>query len=371
MKKIQYVDYDNCITNLTSSIQKYYGLKPNFKTNTLIDQKLQEKEYQNVIIFVFDALGDTIIKKNTSTNHYLQKHQIGTMHSTFPPTTANCTTAFITGENPITTGWLGWSSYYKDLNMAVDNYPNCDALTKEKIIGDNIANRKIPTKELGKIIEEATNKEVKYYSFWPPFKENGCRSLRDFARKIIKLCNQEGKKYIYAYWDEPDKSMHQEGTSTNHIKKIINDIGKILKHIEKKTKNTIGIVSADHGQVDVVPIALYTYYDILNCLYAPFTCDSRTAFFFVKDNKKEEFVSLFNQYFSDFYDLYTKDEIINNHIFGYGLENPLFKDLIGDYVAIAKDKYYFVQSPDGHNFKGHHAGGLVDEYTIPIIVFNN
>lgn len=371
MKEIKYVDYNNCITNLTSSIQKYYGLEPYYQTNALIDQKLANKKYQNIILFVFDALGEAIIKKNTTSEHFLQKHHIGTMHSTFPPTTANCTTSYITGLNPITTGWLGWSTYYKDLERAIDNFPNCDSYSKEKIPGANIAEQKLPTVDIGTLIEEKTNHEVKYYSFWPSFKENGCHSLKDLTHRIVKLCNQEGQKYIYVYWDEPDLTMHKEGTTSKHAKKIINQIGKILRDIERKTKNTFGIVSADHGQVDVTPIAFYTYYDILKTLRAPFSCDSRTAFFFVKEDQKQEFVELFNKNFASYYDLYSKDEVINNHLFGYGEENKLFKDIIGDYVAVAKDRYYFMQTPSSHNFKGHHAGGLEDEYLLPIIVIEN
>lgn len=371
MSDFKYVDYNNCITNLTSSIQKHYGLTPNYKTNELIDNLLSEKDYDNVIIFVFDGMGNTIINKNTTKNHYLQKHKIGKMYATFPPTTANCTTAYITGLNPITSGWLGWATYYKDLDLVVDNFPNCLTTTKEKIEGENIAERKLPTKPLGQIIEEETKGEIKFYSVWPSFKEGGCVSLKQFAHRITKICKQEGKKFIYAYWEQPDYTMHRTGTKNDSIKKILNEIGKVLHGIERKTKNTIGFVSADHGQVDVVPIAFYTYYDVLDCLHAPFSCDARTPFFFVKDGRKEDFKRLFNKYFSDYFDLFTKEEVIEEHLFGYGKENSLYRDIIGDFVAIAKDKYYFMLTPESHNFKGHHAGSLKDEVEIPIIVFKN
>jgi hypothetical protein len=181
----------------------------------------------------------------------------------------------------------------------------------------------------------------------------------------------EGKKYIYAYWDDPDKTMHMEGTNTDHIKKILNSIGKMLRNIERKTKNTIGIISADHSQIDVAPIALYTYYDVLDCLYAPFSCDGRCAFFFVKDECYERFKELFNKYFKDYYDLYTKKEVLDNNLFGIGDKHLLIDDIVGDYVAIAKDKYYFMLSAQSHIFKGHHAGGLKEEMEIPLIIIKN
>ena len=114
------INYDNCITNLTSSLQKHFGIKVNYKTNPIIDDLLKEKDYQNIIVFVFDAMGESIIEKNTTSNHFLQTHKVSSMYSTFPPTTANATTSYMSGLNPITTGWLGWSTYHKDLNMVVE-----------------------------------------------------------------------------------------------------------------------------------------------------------------------------------------------------------------------------------------------------------
>ena len=71
MSVFDFIDYDNCITNLTSSIQKHFGLKPNYKTNQIIDKLLSEKEYENVIVFVYDGMGNSIIDKNTTSNHFL------------------------------------------------------------------------------------------------------------------------------------------------------------------------------------------------------------------------------------------------------------------------------------------------------------
>ena len=281
MSVFKIINYDNCITNLTSSIQKHFGIKPNYQTNPIIDKELSEKDYENVIVFVFDAMGNSIIDKNTTKNHFLQSHKVSSMYSTFPPTTANATTSYLSGLNPIETGWLGWSTYYKDLDLVIDNFPNVNSLTKEKIEGENVANTKLAYTPLGEIINK-TNPDVSYHTVFPSFVENGCKSLKEFEHRICKICNTPGKKYIYAYWDEPDAFMHKAGTKNDHVKKILNSIGKCLKNIERKTKNTIGIVSADHSQVDVSPIALYTYYDILNCLSAPFSCDSICAFFFVK-----------------------------------------------------------------------------------------
>ena len=371
MKVLKSINYDNCITNLTSSIQKHYGIKPNYKTNPLIDELLSEKDYDNIIIFVFDAMGNHIIDSNTTPNHFLQKRRVSSMYSTFPPTTANCTTAYITGLNPISTGWFGWSTFYEDLNLTIDNFKNQNSMTKEVVLGENVAYNRMPVKHLGHQIEKHTNNEVTYHVVMPSFAPNGCKSLKEFEHRICKICNQPGKKYIYAYWDQPDATMHWEGTNSANVRKRLNDIGKVIHHIERKTKNTIGIISSDHGMNDVTPIALYTYYDVMNCLKGPVSCDARCSFFFVKENMKETFVKLFNEYFSEYYELYSKKEILENHIFGNDKTHTDFTNLVGDYIAIAKDKYYFLLSPNSHLFSGHHAGMCKNEVDIPIIIIKN
>lgn len=367
---MKHIDYNNCITNLTSSIQKYFNVTPNYKTNELIDKYLQEKDYENVIVFVFDAMGNNVIDLNTTENSFLQKRRVGSMTSTFPPTTANCTTAYISGLNPIETGWLGWSTYYKDLDLVVDNFKNQNSITKETIEGDNIAYNKLPFKHMGMQIQEE-NKDVTYHVVMPSFAKGGCKSLKEFEHRICKICNQKGKKYIYAYWDQPDACMHHNGIKNDLVKKHLNQISKVLHNIERKTKNTIGIVSADHGMVDVTPIAIYTYYDILACLKAPISCDARCCFFFVKEDKKEEFINLFNQNFSEYYDIYSKEEILENHIFGNGKKYSQLDNILGDYIAIAKSNYYFLLSLNSHLFLAHHAGGLKEEADIPIIIIKN
>ena len=370
MADFSIIDYDNCITNLTSSIQKYYGLEPNYKTLEALDKVMENKDYDNVVIILFDGLGNNIIDLNAKDNNILKTNRIYRYKSTYPPTTANCTTAYLSGLNPVSTGWLGWSTYYRDLDIGVDNFHNLNTLTKEVILGDNIASYKIPYTPLGKKIEEFSNGAIKYNTIFPWNLKNR-NSLRQFRKKIIKICNSDNKNYMYAYHEGPDNIMHHEGINSPNVKRKLKQISRSLKIIQKKTKNSLFIVCADHGHIDVNTIALYTYYDVMDCLCAPFTCDARTPFFFVKDDKKDVFPVLFKKYFGDYFDLYTKDEIIEKKIFGPGKEAPIYRDIIGDFVAIAKSNYYYLLSTRSRIFKGHHAGLSFDEMSIPLIILEN
>jgi len=72
MANFELIDYDKCITNLTSSIEKYFHLNPSYKTLKEADEALSKKDYKNVIIMVFDGMGSAIIDKNPIKDSYLK-----------------------------------------------------------------------------------------------------------------------------------------------------------------------------------------------------------------------------------------------------------------------------------------------------------
>ncbi|MGN1311379.1 MAG: hypothetical protein ACI4U4_00020 [Bacilli bacterium] len=55
-------------------------------------------------------------------------------------------------------------------------------------------------------------------------------------------------------------------------------------------------------------------------------------------------------------------------MFGDGIENKYFIDLLGDYFALAVSNRYFKYTKAGEYFKSAHAGFTVDEMKIPLII---
>ena len=84
------------------------------------------------------------------------------------------------------------------------------------------------------------------------------------------------------------------------------------------------------------------------------------------DIKKEIFVKLFHQYFGEYFDLYTKEDVIKSKLFGDGEENEIVKDALGDYLAIAKSNKALIYK-GSILLKSQHAGYIEDEILIPLI----
>ena len=184
--------------------------------------------------------------------------------------------------------------------------------------------------------------------------------------KIELLCSKEGKKYIYAYSEEPDHTMHRMGCDSITVKNIINDLNKRIEKLSSKLSDTVIFVVADHGHHNIENILIENYPDIEECLLRDTSLEPRAVNFFIKPEKKNDFVNLFSKYFSSDFDLYSMEDVINSRLFGDGKENEIFRDTLGDYLAIAKTDKALLYNY-GKKFKSHHAGYTDDEIFVPLI----
>ena len=87
----------------------------------------------------------------------------------------------------------------------------------------------------------------------------------------------------------------------------------------------------------------------------------------LKFKPEKKFVELFNQYFKEDFDLYTRLDVIDSKLFGDGDANSIFSSALGDFLAIAKtNKTINYHKKDVK--KSHHAGYTDDEIYVPLIV---
>ena len=99
--------------NVSCSILKHYGYPTKYDTILLCD-RLLAKNYRNIVLILIDGLGESIIERYHDVTANLRRDHVDTISSVFPPTTAAATTAVLTGEPPVVTGWLGWSTISKE-----------------------------------------------------------------------------------------------------------------------------------------------------------------------------------------------------------------------------------------------------------------
>ncbi len=362
MKKI---DYDNSLVALASSVLKYFGADSKHTTLKEMDDLL-EKGYENVVVMLFDGMGTAILDKHKDASPFLRAHLTRTISSVFPPTTTAATTSIQSGLAPYEHGWLGWSLWFKEVGKTINLFPNSEFVTDIPFEEFNVAKSIIPYKSIEDKINEAGVAKAYFISRHATIKVD---SLQEITDNVQKLCAQKGKKYIYTYWSQPDHDMHDFGTTDECISAQIKQINDCVETLCDKLENTLVVVVADHGLVDIEWKTLLDYPDVWECLERVPSIESRALTFFVKEEYKYVFKDRFLSHFSDKYILLSHDEVVSEGLFGSGDECEKFGDFLGDYLAIATSNLCLDVRPiQEYAFKAMHAGLCDDELNVPFIV---
>lgn len=363
------VDYSNCIVNLSNSLLNHFGVTPFHNSISKVDKLLNGKK--KVIVFLFDGMGKAILEKHLDKDSYFRSHVIHTMSATLPPTTVASTNAFLSARFPSETGWFGWVQYFKDLDRNVKVFRNTDKDTGEYLGDENIMNKVASYDNIITLINKKYKKNIaKQYMGYSVGKTPNVRFLNRFVKSAFDHAQSKEETFTYAYWTDPDGKLHENGTTSKVVTSNIKRIQKIIRSYASRNKDVAILVIADHGQVDVTYLHMCDHPDFYNTLKRTPSFEARCLNFYVKDNKAKEFEELFNKYYGKYFELHSRKEVLENHLFGEGEMSPLASAFLGDYIAIAIDKYSLNRFIDDEPLKGHHAGGTPDEFLIDIIGLN-
>lgn len=362
--KIRYPDYSNSILNLACSILKYYDAEYTHATLSCMDKRLANG-YKNVIVMVFDGMGIEILEKNLPSKSYFRKHLVGEITSVFPPTTTAATTTLESGLSPMEHGWLGWSLYFEEIKDNINIFINTNDQGSQ-VTDYHVANRYIPYKNILDKINETG--KAKSYSI-SPFGTVHVDNLNELCDEVKRISNNEDNNYMYVYWPEPDTSMHITGCYSEKSKSTLKEINAKIEEMCKDLKDTLLIITADHGHMDGRPKLILDYPELLSTLkYLP-SIEPRALSFFIKEGMEEQFVKEFKKNFEGDFLLFSKREIIERKIFGEGVAHLKFEDFIGDYIAIAiSDVSIFNNKQEYDRFIGVHAGLTEAEMRVPLIM---
>lgn len=362
--------YKNSLLALATSILKHYGAKVSHESLDEMDELLKN-EYKNVVVMLFDGMGENILKLHLDENGFLRSHRRSTISSVFPPTTTAATTTIESGLAPIEHAWLGWALHFDEIDKSVCIFPNTE-WRKNCIAQEyHVANRFIPYKTIFERIEEETNGEIKAYKV-SKFSSYATKGLDEIADIVRRLCKEDGRKYIYTYFEQPDYDMHDLGIDHPAIKEHLIKIENVVKDLANELEDTLIIITADHGHINTKWEFIGEYDDIKSCLRWLPTMEARAMSFHINEGMHEQFVCAFNKHFGKYYDLITHEEAINSGLFGDGDKNDHIEGFVGDYLAVAKaDVSLEVSTRCDDLFKAAHAGATKEEYEIPFIVIDN
>ena len=372
-QKIFKPDYSHGLVNLSNSLAVHFGLPAGHSTLPELDRALNEHDYKNVVLLVMDGMGSDMLRQNLPENSFLRSHLTADISSVYPPTTAAATTSIYSGLTPKEHGWAGWQCYFKEYDKNIELFRDVE-LYSQQPAGTHVGKDFLDYKKLFERINEAG----KYAAYgvaacWGDFTIS---SFEDVCDKIAELSESPHKKFIMAYWKHPDGVMHKTGCYSAQTKETIKDLDSKIAGLAAKFENTLLVITADHGLIDIEKnVNLNEIKELDDCLRLLPGIEPRTVAFYIKPEKKADFEQIFKQYFGTEYILLTADEYIRQGYMGEGDEHPKLREFLGDYIAIAIGTTILqYQTPDGLEppaFAAHHAGLTEKEMQVPLIIFAN
>ncbi len=384
-------DYNNCLVNLSNSILKEFGAETTAKTLPLADRYLKS-EHRNTVILLLDAMGTSILEKHLDRDGFFRSHAVGSFDSVYPPTTVAATTSMLSGLYPNEHGWLGWDIYYPQIGKNVTVYRNTEQLREKegavptgayadgspRWMEDSLENA-VPAADYNvgfqynpyrNIIEMILDSGVEAHAvtpFVPPYPQ----SMEAILSQVETLCSKPGKKFIYAYWNEPDSTMHRTGTGSGETHTVITSLEQAVENTVSRLEDTLFMIIADHGHMDSRNCCLLDYPEVMKCLVRLPSLEPRTLNFFVRDEYRTAFPEIFRKSFGDDFLLLTRDEVLSGRLFGPGKDRDNLENMIGDYMALAvSDRSIFNTHIEAQEMPGGHAGLTKAEIRIPLIVID-
>ena len=356
-------DYGNSGLNLISSIAGHLGVPPVHPTLPRADELLQGKRYQNIVVMLFDGMGVDLLRHALPEGGFLMDHLDRPLSAVYPSTTTNATSCIECGLSPREHGWIGWTLFFPQLGQPVDIFPN---QTDGRPAADyHVADRFIPRPLIFPRITAAGQAEACCVS---PFGNPKVDRLDEWLSTILSLCRDEKRRYVYAYWPEPDHTMHELGCYDPAVLRFVQRMDREIEALCRKLPDdTLVLLTADHGLIDGEFHYLEDHPALDRMLLHDPTVESRAVSFHVRPECRAAFPAAFREVFGDHFLLIPGDAFIRDFL-GDGPVCPAVYDFVGDYMALATDAWCIAARRGDHCMRGVHAGLTPQEMTVPLIV---
>lgn len=395
--------YENgCFSNIPATILNLFRIKSRKPTvPKKYFEKYLDKNYKNIILFLIDGLGfyqwGKFGNKFPLFKQIDKKGLLKKITSVFPSTTATALNTINSGLTPAEHGLFEWTLYIKEIDKTIETLPYKQIGKKKEPLPENIASEILFN--FSTIYQKLNKHNINSFSFlnkayissYSKLSRKGSAPIDflNFSDLVVKLKNQiiqnKGRNYFFVYWDKVDSLSHAYGPSNEAYQIELSKISHLfltqfIKKLDKKTKKqTLLIITADHGQIDVNPretVYLNKDKKLINSLQKDQnkeiilpTGSARDVFLHIQENKLEETYKYLKEKLKNKADVIKTNEAITLGLFG-GKVKPKFKTRLGNLIILPYKNYTIWRKYEDKKFKhfGHHGGLSKQEMLVPFSI---
>jgi predicted AlkP superfamily pyrophosphatase or phosphodiesterase len=201
-----------------------------------------------------------------------------------------------------------------------------------------------------------------------PFGDVQTHNVPELMGAVRELCRVDEPLFLYGYHTEPDSRMHEVGRDGDGVAEIIREIDRSIEELCASLRDTLVLVTADHGMTDTGYHILCDDEVLATMLVRPPSMEARAAAFTVKPAYLKDFPRRFRALYGDDFLLLSRREVCERQLFGPGTPHPRFEEFIGDYLAVATGDKGLVYDQRSSQYAANHAGLTEEEMLVPLVV---
>ncbi|MEM7029294.1 MAG: alkaline phosphatase family protein [Chloroflexota bacterium] len=368
------------------------------------------QQYQRIIFFFVDAFGWRFFTQHADRYPFLKRFQdegqVSKITSQFPSTTAAHVTSIHTGLPVGQSGIYEWAYYEPSLDTFISPllFSYAGTMERNTLAQDGIDPQSILPSEtfyqqLAKANVHSTIYQSSLYTPSPysdiVFRGADVFAYRTFTEALVNLRQAviTGPKpaYDFLYYSNIDSICHKHGPNSPEVEAEIDVFMTMMERIffqevVGKLKDTLLIVTADHGQVEVSDETLVNLKE--DARFAGLerylkhmkhdepmipAGSSRDLFMHVHDETLDQAQTFLAERLTDVAEVYKVSDLIEQGYFGPSPVSEALLSRIGNLVVLPyryHSVWWFDSATYNVQFRGHHGGVTPQEMEIPFLLYS-
>lgn len=367
------------------------------------------KRYDTVIFLFIDGFGWRFyeqFKAHPALTHLAANGHVSQLTSQFPSTTAAHVTTIHTGLPVGQNGVHEWFYYEPQLDELIAPllFSFAGTYKRETLRSTNVTAASLypATTLYQQLAAHGIQSTIWQHRDYTPstysdyiFRGATVQPYRTLTEALVnlrlRLARLESPSYYFLYFDQIDTIGHNDGPSSPHFAAEVDSFLTILDRqflqpLHGQLKNTLLMLTADHGQVEVDP-ATTIYLNLRSKfnglqkflksnhkgdLLVP-AGSARDLFLYIHDDQIEAAQTFFANRLEGQADVVKVADLIAGGYFGPLPLSPAFLARVGNLVILpyaGESVWWYEADKYEQRFFGHHGGLTPQEMEIPLILFD-